>query len=217
MSNVDALEDAIKDLRRKQGLSFARSGSRASHIQRVLASDGESVNDAAPGSDRISFICACFSLAQDFDSYRQAQSGRSETHLTTNAESGSDSSLPDEDVLKAFVSTQAPCGKDERMALNTGVRIGSKARAVDRMAKALSLGSSFALLCIYEFCALASLPIKELVALERELEQSWATCNGIKSFSSTIESWWAKYYGEYQQQLSKLPLSKETFQDTNSL
>ena len=203
VESVASLEQILRDVGSSHQASVL-SGSRVAHVQKILSIDSKRLSGVATGLDRIQFICACLSLANDLELYRQRRarkegnSPKAGTIPTNSILRASDDALRD-----SFVLTQAPIDNQEKSILLSAVGFGTKLRVVDAIGKSLGLGSGFTLLCGYQYFNLNELPSRAFSSLRVELQQSWAACNGIKNFSRSIDEWWQSFYLAYEEQLSE--------------
>lgn len=204
IESVTGLEEVIKGLRNKRQRPVDCPEPRVEHVRKILAIEDRRLSAAVGGHDRIKFICACLSLAKDFELYRRQRLDQPKTEKSSEClPMNADYSISDDELYDAFVATQAPVNGTEKRVLNAAVRFGTKLRIVDAIGRSLDLGPGFALLCAYDYFNLSALPHRAFPVLRQELDQSWAVCNGIKSFSSTIQNWWQRYLDSYEQQLSR--------------
>ena len=205
IGSVPSLEIAIETLIRHGRKPTELNEQRSHHAKAILTVGEKRLSSTVGGHDRMKFVCACLSLAKDFDVFcRKRQREQQLTKDSTHTPSEQNPPNSENYLYDAFVATQAPVNKEDRLALCAALRFGTKLRVIDAIGISLGLGQGLVLLCAYEYFTLQALPYRAISALRRELQQSWAACNGIKSFSATIKGWWQEYFGEYQWNFSMI-------------
>lgn len=188
-----------------QRLVDTADGMRVTHTREHV---GRTLSSKEAVRRRLLFVCASMSLAADFQEFQRRQARKSRHQRRDSPESPLSPlgmmSGAKQQALHDFVASQAPIDDGERSDLEAAVLAGTKTQIVNAIGQSLHVGNSLGLLCAFEGRRLSELSYGKFPELRMLLREHAAPTERIRSFSSTMDSWWGKQFDDYHKHYTSI-------------